>query len=294
MSQTAASSKKIDPLRQQLDELDHLMQRMLALGVNQSPVDIVPDPEPEAVEFVEMGAEASSPAKVDTVMRQVEPVAAQQAEAPVSTDPSLESEIDLAFRAPTFVSIEAIAATSSAPLYADFQFASTVNELATEIQAQAPDDQLAVPVSEPSKSDPAPIADSQFAAPPSEPAKSDPAPVADFQFAIPPTEPTEKVPTLIPDFQFAPPPSELVTEELAAIPAATLTSTAAEPIIFVVWWLRPLALVNNIYDGSTRWLGPIGRGLRSRPMRNLLGICGLAALIGAAAWVLWEGTDWNS
>jgi hypothetical protein len=276
MSQAAVGAKKSDPLRQQLDELDHLMQRMLALGVNQSPADLAPDPEPDAVEFVEVGAEAPSHADFDTAAQQVEqaidipapaysdpepantpqlePVASQRVEPPAPADTDLESEIDLAFRAPAFVSIEAIASTSPAPLYADFQFASTSNEPVMKV--------------------PAPTADFQSAAPPSEPARSEPAP--------------------IPDFQFAPPPSELVTQELAAIPEATLTSPAAEPVIYVVWWLRPLALVNGIYDGSTRWLGPIGRGLRSQPMRNLLGICGLAALVGAAAWVLWEGADWNS
>ena len=41
MSQVATDFKKSDPLRQQLDELDQLMQRMLALGVNSVPSEPV-------------------------------------------------------------------------------------------------------------------------------------------------------------------------------------------------------------------------------------------------------------
>jgi hypothetical protein len=210
-----------------------------------------------AAHQVEQAIDIPAPASSDpepSNTPQLEPVASQAVEVSAPADPALESEIDLAFRAPAFVSIEALANTSPAPLYADFQFASTSNEPVMEATA----------------------------------------PATDFPFAAPPSEPARIEPTPIPDFQFAPPPSELVTQELAAIPETTLSIPAAEPVIYVVWWLRPLALVNGIYDGSTRWLGPIGRGLRSRPMRNLLGICGLAALVGAAAWVLWEGADWNS
>jgi hypothetical protein len=98
------------------------------------------------------------------------------------------------------------------------------------------------------------------------------------------------------EFQFAPPPSEVVLEAMEApVPAPVpVVKETLEPLIFVAWWLRPLALVTGIYDGSTSWMGPIGRGLRSRPVKNVLGLCGLAALLGAAAWMVWENTDWNS
>ena len=74
-------------------------------------------------------------------------------------------------------------------------------------------------------------------------------------------------------------------------PAAALES---RPTVIVAWWLRPLAMVNGVYDGSTGWLGPIGRGLQSRLVRNFLGLCGLAAMFGAAAWMIWEGVDWHT
>ena len=320
MSQAVVSSKKTDPLRQQLDELDQLMQRMLALGVNQSPPDFVPDPEPEAVEFVEVGAQTPARAesnsagqKFETVTSQsieipapvdsdavpaitppIESLASQQIEAADPTDPARESEIDLAFRAPTFVSIDAIAATVAVPLYADFQFASTSSGPILEDPAPAADYRAAAPPSESAKGDPTSLQDFLTMAPPSESAEKEPTLISVFNLAAPPSEPAERERAPIPDFQFAPPPSERVSERLTADPAPALAFRLADPIIFVAWWLRPLAMVNGIYDGSTRWLGPIGRGLRSRPMRNLLGLCGLAALVGAAAWVLWEGTDWNS
>ncbi|HEV8058367.1 MAG TPA: hypothetical protein VGP68_00720, partial [Gemmataceae bacterium] len=114
---------------------------------------------------------------------------------------------------------------------------------------------------------------------------------------------------LFADFQFAPSVSSLTTGPLDAPQSIPTGSTAAQttdaleliptqapgaPIVLVAWWLQPLALVNRVYDGSTSWLGPIGRVLRSSRMRNFLGICGLAAALGAAAWMVWEGPDWNS
>ena len=141
---------------------------------------------------------------------------------------------------------------------------------------------------------------------------AEPEPVIDLAFRAPTfvalgATTADTAAPLFADFQFAPPPSDLRIEDPVAPRLSdlrmeepvnsgevALTGRHAAPIVFVAWWLLPLALVNRIYDGSTSWLGPIGRGLRSRPMRNLLGICGLAALVGAAAWVLWEGTDWNS
>jgi hypothetical protein len=240
MSQVAAGSKKSDPLRQQLDELDQLMERMLALGVQPAPAQVAEErtQRPEA-------SQASGAAAPEPILSQKANESAPPAEfslpeevpyhqefdlhralsettgipvelAGPDAEPERGSEIELAPPAPTFVSLEGSATVPAAPLFAEFQFA--------------------------------------------------PSP------ALAPLEPAE-APTAPAVFKTAPPP---------------------EPVVLVAWWLQPLAIVSRIYDGSTAWLGPIGRGLRSRPMRNLLGICGLACMIGALAWMLWEGTDWNS
>lgn len=238
MSEVATGSKQADPLRKQLDELDQLMERMLALGgqpppaqpareesphivsqeaiADELPETIVPDAAnqipPSLPEFAPPVEVPYRPEVdfwkplVESAVARIEPVAPL---VDIEPDPALE----LAPSAPTFVSLEGSVGTPPAPLFAEFQFAP----------------------------------------PPS----------------IPSLEPT-------------------------VAPLAIRTSAPPDPIVIVALWLQPLALVNRVYDGSTRWLGPIGRGLRSRPMRNLMGICGVACVLGALAWMLWEGTDWNS
>jgi hypothetical protein len=238
MSQVAAGSKKADPLRQQLDELDQLMQRMLALEViptsgevvkesaqnsaasqavqespqNRASIEAVNEGPPTTIEFAPLTAPVPFP-EIDMRPQPVEPGNSQSDPGAGTLVQEPEPAFELALPGPTFVALGTGADVASAPLFADFQF--------------------------------------------------------------------------------APPPRDLTMEPVES-PELSLLSPSVVPIVFVAWWLRPLALVNRVYDGSTGWLGPIGRGLRSSRMRNLLGICGVAALVGALAWMLWEGTDWNS
>ncbi len=221
MSQVAAGTQKPDPLRQQLEELDHLMQRMLALGVNEAPGEAEDQIAEQASEHARPAHSVFEP----EIIESSQPVKPDN----IPPSPGLGPLADLAPIVPTFVGLETSADLSSAPLFADFQFAPSVSSLTTE-----------------------------------------------------PLDAPDAIASGLPSAQ--------------TMEAAELISTQAPvtPIVLVAWWLQPLALVNRVYDGSTRWLGPIGRGLRSSRMRNFLGICGLAAAFGAAAWMVWEGPDWNS
>lgn len=67
----------------------------------------------------------------------------------------------------------------------------------------------------------------------------------------------------------------------------------ASPGIEYSLWLMPFVLVNRVYEGCTCLFGPLGRPLRSGLAKNLLGICGLAGVVGSVAWIVWERADWN-
>ncbi len=58
--------------------------------------------------------------------------------------------------------------------------------------------------------------------------------------------------------------------------------------------LRPLAWVNDGFDVATLCLGPLGRWLRGGVGRTLLGLTGLLLLAVAAAWAVldWIGWTW--
>ncbi len=249
MSKLAAGVPKPDPLREQLEELDVLMERMLALGVTRAGKESVRKPEPPP-----------APAPVESTAPPLEPASDQEPDpVPVVIEsvPVLLQEDVLETEQPTDVLPDAL--------------------LEFEMGSPAP---LIEPMAEPTLRVEQPV-DLALPAP------------TFVAMDIGPAAPAAQVFT---DFQFAPPPSELALEAIEAPtprPIVTVTETV-EPLVFVAWWLRPLALVSGVYDGSTSWLGPIGRGLRSRPFKNLLGLCGLAALIGAMAWMAWENTDWNS
>lgn len=235
MSQVADGSKKVDPLRQQLDELDQLMEKMLALGAQP----------------------AQSQSASESVQNPVLDITAVEgSQDPISEQVNNESPVN---------PFEFASAAAAAHL-PEFNLTNVAVDLGAAPTVQDP-----LPQPEP---------------PPELPL---PAPT----FVSLEASAEMPAPPVFADFQFAPPPSMPVLER-AEMPIVTTAPAPIEPIVFVAWWLRPLALVNRVYDGSTGWLGPIGRGLRSRPMRSFLGFCGLACILGALAWVLWEGTDWNS
>ncbi len=231
MSKSVTGPGKPDALREQLDELDQLMERMLALGVQQPPEESQNQVEPDIV---------SDSSNSNTTSLELPPLEAPTSQAPEPgratlpeesrwSEPQPESRksehglaiVDLAPPGPTFVALDTETGISSTPFFADFQFAPPPGEIALN--------SLEAPTTS--------------------------------------------------------------TADLSIEPAPAL---AAGVTVIVAWWLRPLALVNSLYNGSTGWLGPIGRGLQSRLVRNFLGLCGLGAMLGAAAWMLWEGVDWHT
>ena len=263
MSKVAAGLQKVDPLREQLDELDLLMERMLSLGVTRS------------------GKESAAPqAEPQPELTRPKPIA-KSLEPESEPEPVPEPEQGIQIGAPvpelSAPALESPAIFESAPILALNE--GTAEEAASE-QPPVPEILDPAPSLEP-------ILDQQI-----DLAMPGPSFVAVELSPAAPSAP------FYADFQFAPPPSELALEAIEA-PAPVLApvrtvAESADPLVFVAWWLQPFASVNSIYDGSTRWLGPIGRGLRSRPVKNILGLCGLAALIGAVAWMAWENADWNS
>ncbi len=88
-----------------------------------------------------------------------------------------------------------------------------------------------------------------------------------------------------------PPAAPLTADPARAAVKPPVVITALPAPIFVPRVLRPLVRINNLYDATTRWLGPPGRWLRSQG-RTLLGWTGLALLIAAAAWVALDWIGW--
>jgi hypothetical protein len=61
-------------------------------------------------------------------------------------------------------------------------------------------------------------------------------------------------------------------------------ASVPEPV--VAWWLLPLVWCNHLFDYCTFALGEPGAWLRSGPGRAVLGWCGLLLLAGAVAWAV--------
>ncbi|CAN5574103.1 hypothetical protein BH10PLA2_BH10PLA2_21250 [soil metagenome] len=261
MSKVTAATPKADPLREQLDELDQLMERMLSLGVRQ------PSKEP-------YHKPAATPPE-----RPPEPMSAPESVSFVAIEPEMAEE------GPEEASAYSHQANAEAELAAS-ESEVTESVMFDELLGAARQD-VAV---EPEIQSPA-----LFNEPEIEQIADLAVPGPTFvALDLPPI--TTTTASIFAEFQFAPPPGEVALEAMEA-PApepVPVVKEAVEPLVFVAWWLRPLAVTTGIYDCFTSWMGPIGRGLRSRPVKNVLGLCGLAALLGAAAWMVWENTDWNS
>jgi hypothetical protein len=84
----------------------------------------------------------------------------------------------------------------------------------------------------------------------------------------------------------APPPSLGI--ETPTVPKPKLTRVAQSKLGY-----RPLLRVNRGFDSAMGWLGPVGRSLRGKQGRNLLGITGLGLMLGALLWLLKDWMGWN-
>lgn len=122
-------------------------------------------------------------------------------------------------------------------------------------------------------------------------------PSADAMFEVPADPLHDSI--LSPDFLALPeisPAVELQTLDPLESdrPEPDNVNTLVQPTkVIVAWWLRPLWLVDHSFDLASSPLGPVGRGLRSAWGKGLLGVTGLACLVTAVVWLLWEGLGWT-
>ncbi|MFO0866205.1 MAG: hypothetical protein U0744_16415 [Gemmataceae bacterium] len=84
----------------------------------------------------------------------------------------------------------------------------------------------------------------------------------------------------------APPPSLGI--ETPTVPKPKLTRVVQSKAGY-----RPLLRLNRGFDGAMGWLGPIGRSLRGKQGRNLLGITGFGLMLGALLWLVKDWMGWN-
>jgi hypothetical protein len=221
---SATSSENVanQSTRQLLDELDALMQRMLALPVQ--PSDDEPGPQPVAPPTPPAAADPAPVAsRTLTVQAQISPLPATQelvvtrTAAPVVKAPAVQPpprRIDLEppdMTAPTYVPL---GAEPLLPLILQRPRKPGLEVLAPKSPAPAP---------------PKPATAPQLAPPPSPPL------------------PTPHAPA---------------------------------------WGSGWVHALNRRYDRATDWLGPLGRWLRGRQGRNLLGWLGLVMLAAAVGWAL--------
>jgi hypothetical protein len=239
-----------DLTRQQLDELDALLQKMLSVPL---PPDTPPLPGP---------ANTSSTGRNDHAVSA--PARGGNESGPALTDPPLP---------PSWrVDPPASPRPASAP-------AGSFTSGAREGSAPAPHLALADPPSSVSLKlePPVPSALTQTPAPaaPLKPvAKTAPAPVP--------------APSLPPTPAVVAPPSPKLAPAVAPTPAlpapkanSGLTPPPTTPPVPVP--LLPFVMLNALFDAGCGWLGPFGRVLRSGLFKQLCGATGLALLVYTAA-----------
>jgi hypothetical protein len=85
------------------------------------------------------------------------------------------------------------------------------------------------------------------------------------------------------------PPDEEILPPLADRPPTPSKSYTDQRRSWGSWLYQPLIWINQVYDRSTQWLGPMGRWLRGTSGRMLVGYVGLILFCLALAWGL---RDW--
>jgi hypothetical protein len=249
----------LSPTRQQLDELEALMRRMLELPVNGLEEDRaapVPAVEPEAPPRIETDLDrilAEFPARSWPMHREAAaPETAPELILPRPPAAEIAREREPEMMPPPVTALD---------LNLDGEGRDA---LTSDVPAHEPDVPSAAEEAPPLPPEPDPA--SAVASPPAtESAWHDPPPVRRPEPIIVPSIPTA----------VAPP---------AAIPD--------EPPVLALF--RPLVWVNDTFDRCTYLLGPAGRWLSGRHGRALLGLLGLLLLAAATAWGVldWMGWTW--
>jgi hypothetical protein len=264
----------VHPTRQQLDELDALLQRMLDLPVNQ--VDDEPD-EPEAAAEPPISYRVPIAESAPSLEPRVVP--AEESLRPPPPRPAEQAPPPV-FEAPPAVQ----APTAREPGPDDWvRLASTWQPSAQTWQPLAQSWQQA---SRPGERPVAPM-----------PPPAPPAPVQSF----PVSRPVES-----PEVMSAPVPVKPVqptvssSDDLAdlVIPPMPVAETKAPDPKQVergpgyAWWQWPFVPANVVFDVATLALGPLGAGMRSRAGRNFLAAIGIGCMAAAAVVVAADEFGW--
>jgi hypothetical protein len=253
MSPTTAGN----PTRQQLDELDALLQRMLALPLN--PAEEPPPPP------------AGQPVNYRTPVP--EPAAYRPAPAPAPgtngwRSPALMFTADSMNMAPP-----PPAPPPPPPMPRPAPPPEWENAWAIDLNPKKGSSILGArsPAATPPTAEPAPVAE-----PPAAP--------ANLRLTDVPV-PEEPMPA----------PRALIPAPVAAAvlpPAPARLRAAAQQQSSTPLLLGPLVALNNVFDGIMGLTGPLGRFWCGRVGRNLLGTGGLLLLAASVAWGVLDWNDW--
>lgn len=296
-------SAPVHPTRQQLDELDALLQRMLDLPVNQ--VDEPAAQEPAApparetrppVSYTVPINETPPPPRLEPrVVVAEEPPKSQPVPQPVAATPAAPPAAPVARPQPPVIRSQAPAVAAPAPTPAP-----------AADPEPGPDDWVRLASTwQPSAQTWQPLAQSwqQAARPPARPVPppAEPEPVrepAPFAAMIRPPEPVVFAPATRSAAVQTEPEDENPLKDLAAAREETTGEPAPRPAAVAPpspgtdWWLWPFVAVNAVFDVATLPLGPLGAGLRSRAGRNVLAAAGIGSLATAVALAAADGFGW--
>jgi hypothetical protein len=252
------SSPSLSPTRQQLDDLEALMQRMLALPVNHLPEEPAADVKTGDV------PDGSEPPRIESDLDRI------LAEFPAKSWPSREepAEKPQSERTPTVLEVD-IPAPPPEPVL------PTEPELDVEPRALSrPEDTTLLQCDELQES-------------PAEETK----PFSPTEYVAAPTPAPDPSAEATPAPWSEPPPVRREVAPRQPRPEPPPASADEPPVPLL---LRPLVQVNDAFDLCTVCLGPLGRWLRGRGGRALLGVVGLLLLAAAVAWGVldWMGVTW--
>lgn len=262
------SSSAGHPTRQQLEELDALLKRMLELPVNA--LDETAEEPPPAPARAEAPPAVSAP---EPMRGPHHPAFTRPPESEPAAPPAVNyqaPETDIADLKPRVVRAglpEPAAAPPAAeggdwvPLESSWKPSARTWKPLSDAWQQA----KAVPPSAPPEPPP-------------------PAPEAAMPRA---PEPAPRMETP-PAFDPVRPPAPAPAPQPARRPAQTTTPDVTAP-----WQLWPFVAFNTVFDASLLPWGPLGRWLRGPTGRSLLGILGLLFLTAAAAWAVAEWIGWT-
>jgi hypothetical protein len=291
-------SAPVHPTRQQLDELDALLQRMLDLPVNQ--VD-----EPGSAEEAEPPIpQYRTPISYKTPVADPPPQPRDPPPQPRLEPRVVPAEEPVAYvPEPTPPPVPPARAEIREPGPDDWvRLASTWQPSAQTWQPLAQSWQQAARPAERSAPMPAP----QPALPPEPPApqmQMMPAPIKAASaeaasFSVPQLAPAVVLAPRVALAEPAPVPAEDSFEDIVSPaksreprPAAPTAPMPVAPVGYF-WWEWPFVPVNVVFDVVTLALGPLGAGLRSRIGRNLLAVAGIGCLAAATALVVADAIGW--